>query len=214
MNDQTEEKSDSSDSETRSPTKNKKRNLSRFSENSIFTLSKVLEMVEKVTIRNRGHYYKQVLTHAEENLWLDEIISHTPPSKGRSKPCDISFTPAGFLQCFQVFPRSDLSKQIVCVVFKIASWVMICQTERELKFREKIISINRDLISRTISPWKDFCRIKGLKLNHKQWGQRRKRYMREYLNAKNSGYIAKESGGVWYYKSVTDYEKARRLWRS
>ena len=208
LNDQTEEKSDSPDSE------NKSHHKCRLSQNSIFTMSKVLEMINRTNKKIRARCYNQILKHADENLWSDEIISHNPPTSGRSNTCDIFFTPTGFLQCFQVFPRSDLSKQIVCVVFKIASWVMICQTKRELKFREKIISINSDLISRTISPWKDFCRIKGLKLNHKQWGQRRKRYMREYLNAKNSGHIAKESGGVWYYKSVTDYEKAIRLWRS
>jgi hypothetical protein len=71
---------------------------------------------------------------------------------------------------------------------------------------------NSDLVAREESPYKEFCAMKGLPGNYKQWGRRKNALYDLFLTARDAGYTAKREGTCWYYLSEAGRTSALNSW--
>ena len=209
--------------------------------NDQFTLSKITTLLN-LDKTHRSKQYNTILAHTKIYGWSNEIIESSKGIRGgdNKSPCEIFFTPFGFLQCFQVFPRKKLSQSVVNICFKIAGWVMITNavhhaqliTQNKQLIKEvdagceliedltqdldqahiDIQDTTSDLVAREESPWKEFCAMKGLPEDYKRWGRRKNALFRLFHTARDAGHIAKRNGTCWYYVSEAGRTSAMNSW--
>ena len=101
--------------------------------NNLFTLSKIITLLGINNI-NRSRQFRRILQNASEYDWSEEMVDSIKPKLGgKQDPCEIWFTPYGFIRCFHTFPRNKFSKAIINLSCKVLGWVMITQGEHHAK---------------------------------------------------------------------------------
>jgi hypothetical protein len=87
------------------------------------------------------------------------------------------------------------------------------ETETNLQETEtNLQDTTSDLVAREESPYKEFCALKGLPENYKQWGRRKTALYRLFASARDAGYTAKREGTCWYYLSEAGRTSALNSW--
>ena len=192
-------------------------------ENENFTLDKVLKILGRTNKNTRSRDYDKVLKDATEYRWRSKIISMSK-FMGSQKPCNIWFTPAGFIRCFFVFPKSDLSKHIMNVQCEITSWVMLCKAKSEIRLKQENAllleaknGVEDDFDSRGFSPFKDLCRAKGFPVSMNDWSPAQKRRARNSFwpswSYAKTRWISNRGGeGNYVYNSKQAMDEANEHW--
>jgi hypothetical protein len=207
--------------------------------NEQFTLSKIVKVLD-LNVSHRARQYKATMKHATTYEWSDEILAEIEPVRGgkHQVPCEIWFTPYGFLRCFSVFPNKKFSKTIVNLSFKVLVWALTTQAqyhtklitqneelheEFEVLFKEHeeaedhlrdaehhLQETQNDFNARKYSPWKEFCELKGVSEDHTRWpGPRKRALWQAFNNAREAGHFTKDTNTCYYYTSVGSRLTAR-----
>ena len=195
-----------------------------------FTLSAIIKIL-KLSKNHRTRQHTSVCNHAFKYKWEDEILSvQTGISRGsKRRPCEIWFTPFGFLQCFQVFSNNKpIAKSIISVSFKITGWVLLTNGVHLAKIQAQVdylkmdklrLKTERDVesdnkVARKFSPWKEFCVIQDIPEDYTAWPEDEKQLLfKTFMYALKQNLINKTANTCYYYHSDGSRQRSLSYWK-